>query len=204
MVATWTRDTPWRQGHFLTPEAALALGLSHTESPYLTCVVVISHDCDLANEALQVEPDIEVIVGRRIQKGDGNYFWAKAPRTLHIDAQHRGSGAVIELVATAKRAIPKQVLAAFTPDTSYKLPGKSLSALRSWLGAPWKTVDARNSAAAAPAQRGRGLRCRHRRPPRSRCVSSPACLWRHSSPAGPEQRRRAGCVFAVWSALGPR
>jgi hypothetical protein len=134
MVATWTRDTPWRQGHFLTPEAALALGLSHTESPDLTCVVVISHDCDLANEALKVEPDIEVIVGRRIQKGDGNYFWAKAPRTLHIDAQHRGSGAIIELVATAKRAIPKQVLAAFTPDTSYKLPGKSLSALRSWLG----------------------------------------------------------------------
>lgn len=134
MAANWTRDTPWRQGHLLTPEAALALGLSHTESPDLTCVVVISHDCDLANEALQVEPDIEVIVGRRIQKGDGNYFWAKAPRTLHIDAQHRGSGAVIELVATSKQTIPKQVLAAFTPDTSYELPGKSLSALRSWLG----------------------------------------------------------------------
>lgn len=134
MAANWTRDTPWRQGHLLTPKAALALGLSHTESPDLTCVIVISHDCDLANEVLQVEPDIEVIVGRRIQKGDGNYFWAKAPRTLHIDAQHRGSGAVIELVATSKQTIPKQVLAAFTPDTSYELPGKSLSALRSWLG----------------------------------------------------------------------
>lgn len=134
MTATWTRDTPWRQGHLLTPEAAQALGLSHPESPDSTCVVVISHDCDLANDALHIEPDVEVIIGRRVQKGDGNYFWAKAPRTLHVDALHGGGVAVIELVATTKRTIPKQTLAAFTPDTAYALPGKSLSALRTWLG----------------------------------------------------------------------
>lgn len=131
--ATWTRETPWRQGHLLTPEAALAFGFSHPESPDSTCVVVISHDCDLANDTLPIEPDVEVIVGRRVQKGDGNYFWAKAPRTLHIDTVHNGSGAVIELVATAKGAIPKKELASFKPDTSYALPGKSLSALRAWL-----------------------------------------------------------------------
>ena len=134
MTVTWTRDTPWRQGHLLTTEAALALGLSHPESPDSTCVVVISHDCDLANDALHIEPDVEVIIGRRVQKGDGNYFWAKAPRTLNIDALHGGAAAVIELVATTKRTIPKQILAAFTPDTAYALPGKSLSALRTWLG----------------------------------------------------------------------
>jgi hypothetical protein len=131
--ATWTRETPWRQGHLLTPEAALAFRFSHPESPDSTCVVVISHDCDLANDALPIEPDVEVIVGRRVQKGDGNYYWAKAPRTLHIDTVHNGSGAVIELVATAKRLIPKKELASFIPDKSYALPGKSLLALRSWL-----------------------------------------------------------------------
>jgi hypothetical protein len=134
MTEIWTRDTPWRQGHLLTPEANLALGLAHPESPDLTCVVVISHDCDLANDALQIEPDVEVIIGRRVQKGDGNYSWAKAPRTLHVDALHHGSGAVLELVATAKRTISKQILAKFTPDTAYSISGKSLSALRSWLG----------------------------------------------------------------------
>ena len=133
VAATWTRDTPWRQGNLLTTEAALALGFSHQESPESTCVVVISHDCDLANNALQIEPDVEVIVGRRVQKGDGNYFWAKAPRTLHIDILHSGTSAIIELVATAKRTISKQALSAFTPDAAYALPGKSLSSLRSWL-----------------------------------------------------------------------
>jgi hypothetical protein len=134
MAAIWTRDTPWRQGHVLTPEATQALGLSHPETPDSTCVVVISHDCDLANDALQIEPDVEVIVGRSLPKGDGNYFWAKAPRTLHVDALKNDAAAVIELVATAKRLIPKPALAAFVPDGAYSFPGKSLSALRSWLG----------------------------------------------------------------------
>lgn len=134
MAATWTRDTPWRQGHLLTAEATSVLGLLHPESPDSTCVVVISHDCDLANDVLQIEPDVEVIVGRRVPKGDGNYFWAKAPRTLHINALHGDSEVVIELVATAKRLIAKQKLAAFMPDNTCSLPGKSLSVLRSWLG----------------------------------------------------------------------
>lgn len=134
MAATWTRDTPWRQGHVLTTEAAQALGLAHPETPDSTCVVVISHDCDLASDALQIEPDVEVIVGRHLPKGDGNYFWAKAPRTLHVDALKNDAAAVVELVATAKYLIPKQALAAFTPDAAYSFSGKSLSALRSWLG----------------------------------------------------------------------
>jgi hypothetical protein len=134
MAGIWTRDTPWRQGHVLTSEAAKALGLSYPESPDSTCVVVISHDCDLANDAIQIEPDVEVIVGRSLLKGDGNYFWAKAPRTLHVDAHKNDAPAVIELVATAKRLIPKQELAAFAPDGAYSFPSKSLPALRSWLG----------------------------------------------------------------------
>ncbi len=134
MAATWTRDTPWRQGHVLTAEAIQALGLSHPETPESTCVVVISHDCDLANDALQIEPDVEVIVGRQLPQGDGNYFWARAPRTLHVDVLRADTPAVVELIATAKALVPKNALAAFAPDTAYSFPGKSLSALRSWLG----------------------------------------------------------------------
>jgi hypothetical protein len=134
MVATWTRDTQWRQGHLLTADAIEALGLSHPETPDSICVVVISHDCDLANDALQIEPDVEVIVGRHLPKGDGNYFWAKAPRTLHVDVLRDDAPAIVELVATAKGFVLKEALAAFAPDTAFSFSGKSLSALRSWLG----------------------------------------------------------------------
>jgi hypothetical protein len=133
MTAIWNRDTPWRQGHVLPPEAIQALGLSHPNVPDSTCVVVISHDCDLANDDLQSEPSVEIIVGCYLKKGDGNYFWAKAPRILHLEALHDGVPAVVELIATSKHFIPKQVLAAFTPDTTHSFSGKSLSTLRSWL-----------------------------------------------------------------------
>lgn len=133
MAVAWTRDTPWRQGHILTTDAVEALGLLHPETPDATCVVVIGHDCDLANDDLQVEPDVEVIVGRRLDRGNGSYFWAKAPRTLHVDVLRGDAAVVVELVATSKRLVPKQALATFPPDTAYSFSGKALSALRSWL-----------------------------------------------------------------------
>ena len=134
METIWTRNTPWRQGHVLTAKAIQTLGLSHPKTPDLTCVVVISHDCDLANDALEIEPDVEVIVGHHLPKGNGNYFWAKVARKLHVDVIQNGTSTVVELVATAKRLIPKRALVAFFPDANYSFPGKSLSALRSWLG----------------------------------------------------------------------
>nr|MBP8898164.1 hypothetical protein [Sulfuritalea sp.] len=109
-------------------------GLSHPETPDSTCVVVISHDCDLANHDLQVEPHVEIIIGRHLPEGNGNYFWAKAPRSLHVDGLRDDAPTIVELVATDKGAVPKEALAAFTPDTSFSFSGKSLSALRSWLG----------------------------------------------------------------------
>lgn len=133
VLQTWTRQTPWRQGHILTGEAAKILGLQHPQSPQETCVVVIGHDCDLVNDALQIEPNVEIIVGRCLTKGDGNYFWARAPRTLHFDALKNGAPVVIELVATAKDQVEKQALAAFAPDSAYVINGQSLSALRAWL-----------------------------------------------------------------------
>ncbi len=134
MAAIWTRDTPWRQGSVLSADAIQALGLAHPDAPDAICVVVISHDCDLANDDLQIEPDVEVIIGCHPPKADGNYFWAKAPRTLHLDVLRCGDSATVELIATAKCLVPKQALAAFAPDATYSFPGKSLSALRSWLG----------------------------------------------------------------------
>ena len=134
MTKSWTRETTWRQGHILTSDAVKALDLAQQEDSDSIRVVIISHDCDLANENLQAEPNVEAIIGRLVKKGDGNYYWAKAPRTLHVDVLQNGMSVTIELVATAKCLIPKQQLAAFTPDANHIFPGKSLSALRSWLG----------------------------------------------------------------------
>lgn len=139
MSAVWTRETPWRQGAILPSDAVQALGLQGKGSPdHVLCVMVISHDCDLANDNLDQEPNVEVIVGQRLEKGEGNYYWSKSPRTLHIDALCNGLEFVIELVATERCFVKKSALASFSPDDSWDIPSRSCSALRDWLAVRYK------------------------------------------------------------------
>ena len=60
----WTRNALWRQGHALRSGATAALGLKNAIDESATLVVVISHDCDLATDDLDVEPDVEVVLIR--------------------------------------------------------------------------------------------------------------------------------------------
>jgi hypothetical protein len=133
--AQWTRDTNWRQGDILTREAAAHFSLTNPVDPGSTCVVVVSHDCDLANDNLDAEPYVEVIVGRMVGAASGNFTWGKAPRTLHYSVQRDGAPTIVELVATEKRTLSKCDLAQFEPDTRFHLDGRTLAVLRSWLAA---------------------------------------------------------------------
>ena len=129
----WTRETNWRQGHLFSPEAIAYFGLSHATEPAATCVVVISHDCDLANDNLNAEPDVEIIVGRIVATASGNFTWGKAPRTLHYTLNCDGAPVHVELVSTCKRVLPKSELARFEPDSALRCDAKTLAIIRSWL-----------------------------------------------------------------------
>lgn len=130
----WSRETPWRQGHVLCAKARAALELHHIDAD-ATCAVVISHDCDLANDDLEAEPHVEVIIGRVVSAANGNFSWGKAPRTLHLPVQRDGAMVTVELVTTSKRLVPKSALAGFEPDGTFALDGEGIAVLRSWLSA---------------------------------------------------------------------
>lgn len=134
-LAQWTRETPWRQGHVLCGAACAALNLKDGVRLEATCVVVIGHDCDLANDDLEVEPSVEVIVGRLVDKANGSFAWGKAPRKLHLEMLRDGQSVTVELVATDKDEVPKAGLAPFVPDASFELDVTQLGVLRNWLGA---------------------------------------------------------------------
>lgn len=129
----WTRVTPWRQGHVLPPDAIIALGLAGTEQVEQTRGVVISHDCDLANDDLNAEPDVEILIGQVVAGLNGNFAWGKSPRTLHLSMARAAGPEFIELVQTRRCTIPKSELAKFTPSGDHTLDQRGLSTLRSWL-----------------------------------------------------------------------
>jgi hypothetical protein len=134
-VPQWTRNTKWRQGHVLPPDAAARFGLRNATEPGSTCVVVITHDCDLANENLDAEPYVEIVVGRTIAAASGNYSWGKAPRTLHYPVHREGALANVELVATERARLLKSDLSPFEPDPRFHTDSRTLAVLRSWLSA---------------------------------------------------------------------
>ena len=87
----WTRDTRWRQGHVLPQDAAARFGLTNAADPGSTCAVVIAHDCDLANDSLEAEPHVEVIVGRTVRRCERQLLLGQGPTDLALPSAVRRS-----------------------------------------------------------------------------------------------------------------
>lgn len=136
-MAEWDRRTPWRQGHVLTAETVAALQLFPGEEPAHHLVVIVSHDCDLAQDPSS-EPVVEVIVGHRVNSLDGNFTHGKNPRRLHLAAVDSGAKICIELMATARRPIPKQDLAGHLPSATVLLDPGARNVLQHWLAARYR------------------------------------------------------------------
>jgi len=136
-MAEWSRETPWRQGQVLTDGTVDKLALRDAEAPEATLVVVISHDCDLAASP-DKEPEIELIVGRRIDKTDGNFTHAKTPRVLHIEFATPDGGKFVELAATRKVRVAKSDFADHEPRPEFQLGPTEQSIFQRWLGARYR------------------------------------------------------------------
>src|SRR5450759_4879601 len=139
MTAKWDCDTPWRQGHVLSYEDAVALNLINPDATEKTLVVLISHDCDLAHDIAR-EQYVEVIVARQIEneKLNGNYTYAKNVRKLHLEFRYQEGIVIAELQATCKTCVPKEQLAGFQPYTDIRLDADGLDILQRWLSARYR------------------------------------------------------------------
>lgn len=106
--------------------------------------IAISHDCDIANDNLDDEPAVEFIFARILEQHNGNYTYGKNPRTLHLDYTHNGKQVFLELLASKKVMVQKNVLEAVQPDGAYKLT-RSQQILQSWLAARYRRHALPNS-----------------------------------------------------------
>jgi hypothetical protein len=130
-MGEWSRQTPWRQGQVLPDDAFRSLLPSLRDSDF-DVAVVISHDCDLAQPP-NVEPVVEVIPGKRIERLDGNHSFAKNARRLNLS--YTGDNAVIhiDLSARDRTSIGKLQLADYEPNGAMALGSDGRSILQRWL-----------------------------------------------------------------------
>lgn len=136
-MGTWDRKTKWRQGVVVPTGLAYRLGLVPDESERHV-VVVVTHDCDLLNSP-DVEPYVEVVCGRRIDRLDGQCTFGKSARTLHLEYEKSdGSLQAVELYAPRKARVLKVDAAGLSlsdgePDDGFRLPVRTRNHLRAWL-----------------------------------------------------------------------
>jgi hypothetical protein len=114
----WSRNTPWRQGSVLAQKDFLSLGL--TNSPDSSLAIAISHDCDIASDKLDIEPVVEFIFARILEKNNGSNTHGKNPRTLHLNYTQNGQTVWIEMIASKRVAIAKNKLEGIQPDETYE------------------------------------------------------------------------------------
>lgn len=126
---------PWAQGSLITMEDMAALGLAKEGACW---GVVISHDCDLANDNLAIEPSVEVILAQPVASPDGNCRHAKNARKLHLDWDRDGELLCLELLATRKHRLAKGELAQYEPASDFLLPLVGKQTLQSWLAVRYR------------------------------------------------------------------
>ena len=114
-----------------------ALRLLSQEDQHHPLVVVISHDCDLAQDPTN-EPVVEVIIGRRVDSLDGNFTNGKNPRRLHLPGTDAGAAICIELMATERRSIPKRDLVNHLPSATVLIDPARRNTLQYWLAARYR------------------------------------------------------------------
>jgi len=136
-MAVWNRDTPWRQGHVLTSESSVALGVVPAENAESTFAVVISHDCDLAQDP-EVEPVVEIITAKRIEKADGNYTHAKNARRLHLPCSTGEVVVYLDMQVLGKTAIDKATLSGHVPSANAVVKPEDRTILQRWLAARYR------------------------------------------------------------------
>jgi len=131
----WRRDSSWKQGSILSSDL-----LTHILSDPIdenTIGIVISHDCDIANDNLEVEPYLEFILAKAVEM-DGNFTNAKGSRKLHLPLLIDGVESYFELKAIDKINCDKQSLCDCEPDSQYQLSQENKIIFQDWLASRYR------------------------------------------------------------------
>lgn len=135
----WSRNSGWWQGALLPESAYLQLiSVKYETDDSASCAIVISHDCDIANDNLYAEPDVEVALGRFVDTVENNYKYGKSTRVLHLEYDGHEDKVTVEIISTKRFWISKNDLASFKPDGRCLLSPENLGVLRTWLAARYR------------------------------------------------------------------
>lgn len=133
-----SRGTSWRQGDLLTTESAVALNLVDSPDARSHRVIVITHDCDLANPN---EPTVEVIVARLVPAMNPQYTRARQPRVLHVSYATEDGELCLELKHSDRHAVKQADFSSHAlQDDAVQFSDSQKRILKQWLAGRYGRV----------------------------------------------------------------
>lgn len=129
-----SRISPWRQGSIVDAKTAHELLSANFADFNERVLIVASHDCDIASSSESV---VELIVGTVIP-ALGADTHAKTARRLHIPIDTPEGRIAVEVLASRKFPVPKDVLFIEAPRTKWSLATEDLITFQKWLAARYR------------------------------------------------------------------
>ncbi len=103
--------------------------------------IVASQSCDIANNRLEDDPCVAVLIGQTVNEQKEEYAFNKHPRILHVTLKRKTDNEEVfedipaQFKAFQKIHIPKDVFINLSPSTQLLLVNQDLSSFVSWLAA---------------------------------------------------------------------
>jgi hypothetical protein len=136
--AATIKDDGWRQGSALPADLAETLsreGLLRWAHSVDDVLIVISHDCDVTNASLRIEPDVELLRLMRVSTRDGNFDWGKHPRRYQFTDDRGSPPATFEASVHDRVIVSRDRLIGFKPDIATTVDSEARSRLARWIAA---------------------------------------------------------------------
>lgn len=142
MIGEILENSGWRQGSIVNKvDADTLMSFIGGNLPCDGYLIVASQSCDIANNNIEIDPNVELMIGRPISKKDGNLTFNKNPRQLHTELKKfTGDTGLfsyihIEIRIAERIQIPKNYLSKFLPDDSIQIEADQLESCVNWLSA---------------------------------------------------------------------
>lgn len=143
MIGEQLEQLGWRQGSVVQKQDTSELLATIGKDGVLADVhlIVVSQSCDIANNKIEHDPTVELMIARPITGQNGNLTYNKNPRKLHTQLKiftentDLFSHESIEIRVADRIFIPKENLANFSPDKYSKLESDQLESFVNWLSA---------------------------------------------------------------------
>ena len=127
-LANIIRNQGWKQGSVLDLPAVYKLLGADCE---YNIAVILSQDCDIVQPNLEVEPDVEILLGKMANFANPIFEHGRNPRKLHVKFENTKQVATFQI--RSRKYINKHDLSCIQPSNTYLFTESQKRILVHWI-----------------------------------------------------------------------